>query len=69
MRSHEIARQIPIGTREITEDALRPVPPARPNPEDCCGGGCNPCIFEQYEEAMERYEQALERWNARQRPP
>jgi hypothetical protein len=43
-----------------------PVPPVRPLPEECCGGGCSPCIFEQYEEALQRYEAELEVWRKRQ---
>jgi len=67
MRPREIARHFAFGMSETGEDDPRPVPPARPDPEDCCGGGCSPCIFEQYDEAMERYEQALERWSERHR--
>jgi hypothetical protein len=40
-----------------------PVPPAL---EDCCGSGCNPCIFDVYEDALERYRQRLTAWQQRQ---
>jgi hypothetical protein len=43
----------------------RPVPPQRPDNDECCGGGCNPCIFDAYEDARERYEAALAAWRAR----
>ena len=42
-----------------------PQPPARPEPEDCCGSGCVRCVFEVYEDARERYEEALRAWQAR----
>ena len=42
-----------------------PVPPVRPENDECCGGGCVPCIFDLYEEARERYEAALAAWKAR----
>jgi hypothetical protein len=42
-----------------------PVPPHRPDNDECCGGGCNPCIFDAYEDARERYEAALAAWRAR----
>jgi hypothetical protein len=43
----------------------RPQPPAEPALEDCCRSGCNPCVFDLYEQALERYEQALAAWRAR----
>jgi len=39
-----------------------PQPPVPPDGADCCGSGCNPCIFDVYEEAMERHRAALELW-------
>lgn len=43
----------------------RPVPPAPPDPEDCCRSGCAVCVFDLYNEALERYEAALAAWRAR----
>jgi len=43
----------------------RPVPPAPPDPEDCCRSGCAVCVFDLYNEALERYEAALAAWLAR----
>jgi hypothetical protein len=43
----------------------RPQPPRQPGLEDCCLSGCNPCVFELYEQALERYELALAGWKAR----
>lgn len=37
-----------------------PAPPERPDPDECCNGGCCPCIFDYYQDA-------LERWKARVR--
>jgi hypothetical protein len=42
-----------------------PIAPVRPGNDECCGGGCVPCIFDLYEEALERYEAALADWRAR----
>jgi hypothetical protein len=47
------------------DDDPPPVPPVRPDNDECCGGGCNPCIFDRYEEARERYEEALAAWRQR----
>ncbi|HXR56425.1 MAG TPA: oxidoreductase-like domain-containing protein [Casimicrobiaceae bacterium] len=47
------------------EDDPPPVAPRRPDNDECCGGGCNPCIFDAYEDARERYENALAAWRAR----
>ncbi|MGA0605957.1 oxidoreductase-like domain-containing protein [Phenylobacterium sp. VNQ135] len=33
-----------------------PSPPREPAPEECCGRGCEPCIFDYYERALERWE-------------
>jgi cytochrome-b5 reductase len=41
-----------------------PRPPREPDPTDCCGSGCDPCIFELYQERLERWRercQALRR--------
>jgi hypothetical protein len=32
---------------------------------DCCGNGCDPCIFDLYEEARQHYREALAAWRAR----
>lgn len=47
------------------DDPRPPLPPNRPDDEDCCGGGCNPCIFDYYYEEMERYRDELRAWQAR----
>jgi hypothetical protein len=43
-----------------------PLRPLKPEPADCCGGGCVRCVFDIYDEALERYEAHLAVWNARQ---
>ena len=30
--------------------------PMEPDPEDCCGTGCEPCVFTTYDDAIIRYE-------------
>jgi hypothetical protein len=47
------------------EDDPMPEPPARPRPEECCGRGCDPCVYDLYEEALERYEIRLRQWQDR----
>ncbi|HEU4850762.1 MAG TPA: oxidoreductase-like domain-containing protein [Telluria sp.] len=44
----------------------KPSPPVRPELEDCCLSGCNPCIFDLYEEALQRYREQLAEWERRQ---
>jgi hypothetical protein len=46
-----------------------PVPPTRPDLDDCCHSGCDPCIFDLYDDAFERYQTALAEWQARQPRP
>jgi hypothetical protein len=38
-----------------------PPAPREPLPEDCCGKGCTPCVFDTYAEALEKYRAALAR--------
>ncbi len=45
-----------------------PQPPEQPDINACCGNGCNPCIFDLYDMAMDDYRQALRAWQARQAP-
>lgn len=47
-------------------DDPMPVPPVPPELEDCCGNGCDPCIFDRHDLAMDEYRQALRAWRARQ---
>lgn len=46
-------------------DDPRPVPPVEPALEDCCGNGCDPCIFDLHYAAMDRYRAELAAWEAR----
>lgn len=50
----------------LSKNDPRPVPPAPPGNDDCCHGGCDPCVFDLYSEALERYRIALEAWESRQ---
>ena len=36
-----------------------PTPPRKPEPHECCGTGCIPCVMDIYEEALFEYEKAL----------
>jgi hypothetical protein len=47
-------------------DDKQPTPPIEPALEDCCHSGCDPCIFDIYQDALERYRMALHEWQARQ---
>jgi hypothetical protein len=47
------------------DDDPKPLPPERPALEDCCHGGCTPCIFDLYEADLERYRAALDAWEKR----
>ncbi|WP_260854692.1 oxidoreductase-like domain-containing protein [Paraburkholderia sp. BCC1884] len=40
----------------------------QPELEDCCHSGCNPCVFDRYDEALERYRIALAEWQTRHAP-
>ncbi len=46
-----------------------PQPPEPPDINACCGSGCDPCIFDAHDLAMDAYRQALRAWQARQGSP
>ncbi|WP_168791277.1 oxidoreductase-like domain-containing protein [Paraburkholderia aromaticivorans] len=52
--------------RATPKDDPQPVPPVQPDLDDCCHSGCNPCVFDLYDEALERYRTALAEWQAQQ---
>jgi hypothetical protein len=65
--------QRPFATRatpDVTDPAPDtdppPLPPERPEPSDCCQGGCDRCVYDLHEEAMDRYRAALRDWQQRQ---
>ncbi len=37
-----------------------PRPPQLPPDEECCHRGCDPCIFDYYDSAMERWRRRVE---------
>lgn len=43
----------------------RPLPPYEPALEECCGNGCENCVFDVYQMLRRNYEQALAAWEAR----
>jgi hypothetical protein len=43
-----------------------PTPPLAPADDECCGNGCDPCIFDFYAIERERYLKALKAWQERQ---
>ncbi len=43
-------------------DDPMPQPPPEPELGACCGSGCNVCVFDLYEMAMERHRKALRAW-------
>jgi len=47
-------------------DDPMPQPPEAPDINACCGSGCDPCIFDSHDMAMDTYRQALRAWQARQ---
>ena len=39
-----------------------PLPPQPPVEGECCGRGCEYCVWVYYDQALRRYETALARW-------
>lgn len=53
-------------TQPLLDDP-QPVPPIRPDNDECCNSGCSPCVFDLYEDELERYRAALHAWELRQK--
>ncbi|MBB3260272.1 hypothetical protein F4827_004949 [Paraburkholderia bannensis] len=48
------------------EDDPRPQPPERPDDNACCQSGCDPCIFDLYNDEVTRYRADLAAWEQRE---
>jgi len=44
----------------------KPTPPRKPEPHECCGTGCIPCVMDIYEEELWQYEKDLKAWEVLQ---
>ena len=62
-------RAMPSTAPASAPDDPMPQPPQPPALEDCCGNGCNPCVFDLHDLAMDEYRQALRAWRSRQPAP
>jgi len=52
----------------VPQDPM-PAPPPELDFEACCGNGCEPCIIELHDLAMDAYRQALRAWRLRHPAP
>jgi len=43
-----------------------PQPPIAPSPSECCGSGCDPCIFDFYSDELQEYRLKHAQWQERQ---
>ncbi|RBP48861.1 oxidoreductase-like domain-containing protein [Arenicella xantha] len=41
-----------------------PPKPERPAPEECCGGGCVPCVYDYYYDAMAKWQATVDKLRA-----
>ncbi|GAB3336483.1 oxidoreductase-like domain-containing protein [Bordetella tumulicola] len=46
-------------------DDPEPIPPIAPEPYECCQSGCDPCIYDLYNDEMDKYREQLRAWRAR----
>jgi hypothetical protein len=43
-----------------------PLEPPRPEDYECCGNGCEPCVFDLHAQAVERWRTEMKAWRERQ---
>jgi hypothetical protein len=43
-----------------------PLEPPRPEDYECCGNGCEPCVFDLHAQAVDRWRSEMKAWRARQ---
>jgi len=62
-----MAEHAPPGTHAAAgqADDPRPQPPEAPLPSDCCDSGCDPCVYDLYNDELALYRQRLAQWLAR----
>jgi len=53
------------GTKSLRPEPTRPL---EPDPEECCGQGCQNCVWTLYFDKLAEYEQALAEWKLHQQP-
>jgi hypothetical protein len=55
-------------TDPAAHDPADPVPlePARPEDYECCGNGCEPCVFDLHAQAVELWRADMKAWRERQ---
>lgn len=54
-----------MADREPRQGVRLPPPPREPDLDECCGSGCDPCVFDLYEERLERWRERCEALRAR----
>jgi hypothetical protein len=50
---------------DAPDDDPPPVAPLPPDDDACCGSGCDPCIWDWYQQERDRYLVELKAWQAR----
>jgi len=48
-------------------DDPHPEEPIEPDLNECCGNGCEPCVFDTYAEEKRAWQQAVKDWEERRR--
>ncbi|MGX5659100.1 oxidoreductase-like domain-containing protein [Castellaniella ginsengisoli] len=51
----------------VPADDPRPEEPVEPDLNECCGNGCEPCVFDTYAEERRAWQQAVKDWEERHR--
>mmetsp|Transcript_58842 Transcript_58842/g.67041 ORF Transcript_58842/g.67041 Transcript_58842/m.67041 type:complete len:117 (-) Transcript_58842:154-504(-) len=52
--------------RKKLKGAAKPRPPLEPDPDDCCGFGCHPCIYDMYYDDLQDHMEEIDEWKLAQ---
>ncbi len=64
MADHDVRAALGTALTTLPDGVPPPLPPKAPVEGECCGRGCEYCVWVYYDQAQRRYEAALAQWRA-----
>jgi len=51
-----LSEQTNAKSAKLEPESQAPHPPEKPSPDECCGSGCVPCVFDYYYDALDKWQ-------------